>query len=194
MKIAVVLGSTRPKYRLGERVAKWVMSETSKFPQAKFTFLDLRNYNLPFFNEEEGPSGNKNRQPEENVKQWLKDIKDADGYIFITPEYNAGPSAALKNSIDFLAFEAKRKPAVVVGYSDGSNGGMYSPLQLRVNLGEIGIVALTAQQIILNADKIITEEGVVNKSDKDSLEQRFSKLIVEILWFTEALKTARNGK
>lgn len=106
------------------------MDETQKYPQATFTLFDLRDYNLPFFNEKEAPRGNKNRQPAENVANWLKDVESVDGYIFITPEYNEGISAALKNAIDFLAFEAYRKPAVIVGYSDGSNGGMYAPIQL----------------------------------------------------------------
>jgi len=194
MKIAVILGSTRPQKRLGKQVAKWVMNETPKFPQAQFTFLDLREYNLPFFNEEMGPRGNKNRHPEENVSQWLKNIEIVDGYIFITPEYNEGTSAALKNAIDFLAFEAKRKPAVIVGYSDGSNGGMYAPIQLRVNLGEIGIVALKAQQIIFNADKVIAENGIADPEQKENLERRFSRLMEELFWFTDALKVAREKR
>jgi NAD(P)H-dependent FMN reductase len=192
MKIAVILGSTRPTYRLGERVAQWVMSETKKYPKAEFTLLDLREYQLPFFNEEAGPRGNKNRHPQTNVAKWLGDIQTADGYIFITPEYNEGPSAALKNAIDFLAFEARRKPAVIIGYSDGANGGMYAPIHLRVNLGEVGIVALKAQHIILNADTAISETGVANPTEKEALERRFKRLLEELFWFTEALKTARD--
>lgn len=191
MKLAVLLGSTRPNYRLGERVAKWVMSETTKYSQAMFTFLDLRDYHLPFFNEEQGPRGNKNRQPSTNVSKWLRDMEAADGYIFITPEYNEGPSAALKNAIDFLAFEGRRKPAIITGYSDGSNGGMYAPIQLRVNLGELEIVALKKQQIILNADKVLSEEGIAISGEKVNLERRFAGIIDEILWFAHALKTAR---
>ncbi len=191
MKIAVILGSTRPKYRLGERVAKWVTNETLKFSPVEFQFLDLRDYDLPFFNEESGPRGNKHRQVTENVAKWLKDMENADGYIFITPEYNEGPSAALKNAIDFLAFEVLRKPAVIIGYSDGSNGGMYAPIQLRVNLGEVGMVALKAQQIILNADTVISDDGKAIPTEKNALERRFSRLVGELLWFTEALKLAR---
>ncbi|HXS15316.1 MAG TPA: NAD(P)H-dependent oxidoreductase [Candidatus Saccharimonadales bacterium] len=77
MKIAVVLGSTRP-HRLGERVAKWVMRETSKYPQSEFILLDLQGYNLPFFNEDEGPRGNENRHLAENVAKcfliWKKQM------------------------------------------------------------------------------------------------------------------------
>ncbi|MBI4130242.1 NAD(P)H-dependent oxidoreductase, partial [Candidatus Roizmanbacteria bacterium] len=119
------------------------------------------------------------------------DMEAADGYIFITPEYNEGTSAALKNAIDFLAFEGRRKPAIIIGYSDGSNGGMYAPIQLRVNLGELEIVALKKQQIILNADKVITEEGIAVPSEKLNLERRFASIIDEILWFAKALKIAR---
>lgn len=194
MKIAVILGSTRPQNRLGERVAKWVMRETQKYPQAEFTLLDLRDYNLPFFDEEIGPRGNKNRMPTESVAKWLKDIEEADGYIFIAPEYNAGTSAALKNAIDFLAFEAQRKPAVIIGYSDGANGGMYAPIQLRVNLGGVGMVALKAQQVILNADKVLDADGNAQPEEKERLEKRFATLAKEIIWFTDALKVARAKK
>lgn len=190
MKIGVILGSTRPQ-RLGERVAIWVMDETQKYPQAAFSLFDLKDYKLPFFNEDEAPRGNKNRQPEENVANWLKDMESVDGYIFITPEYNEGISAALKNAIDFLAFEAYRKPAVIIGYSDGSNGGMYAPIQLRVNIGETGIVALKAQHIILHADKILSEEGKVIPEEKENMERRFGRMVDELFWFTEALKMAR---
>ena len=191
MKIAVILGSTRPQTRLGERVAKFVMNETTKYSQAEFVYLDLRDYDLPFFNEERGPRGNKNRQPAENVSKWLGDISNADGYIFIVPEYNDGPSAALKNAIDFLAFEATKKPAVIIGYSDGANGGMYAPIQLRVTLGAVGMVALKKQQIILSTNKIITEEGQAIVEEKENLEKRFAALVEELFWFTDALKVAR---
>ncbi|HXS15317.1 MAG TPA: NAD(P)H-dependent oxidoreductase [Candidatus Saccharimonadales bacterium] len=118
-------------------------------------------------------------------------MEKADGYIFITPEYNEGPSAVLKNAIDFLGFEANRKPAVIIGYSDGSNGGMYAPIQLRVNIGEVGMVALKAQVIVLNADKKISEEGVVVPEHIESMERRFGRLLGELFWFTNALKVAR---
>jgi len=191
MKIVVILGSTRTKFRLGERVAKWVMNETKKYFKAEFTLLDLREYNLPFFDEEEGPRGNKDRHPAENVKRWIDDIASGDGYIFITPEYNEGPSAALKNAIDFIRHEADRKPAVFIGYSDGANGGMYAPMQLRVNVSEVGMVALKTQQIILSAQKKLNEEGVAQAEHKESLEKRFARLATEIIWFTDTLKTAR---
>ena len=194
MNIAVILGSTRPNYRLGERVAKWVMSEVGKYPQATFNLLDLRDYDLPFFNEEEGPRGNKDRHPNENVTRWLKDIAAADGYLFITPEYNEGPSAALKNAIDFLAFEAKRKPAAIIGYSDGANGGMYAPIHLRVYLGEVGVVALKTQQIILNADTVLDEEGVAVPAEKENLERRLKRVTDDLLWFTEVLKAGRENQ
>jgi NAD(P)H-dependent FMN reductase len=191
MKISIILGSTRPQHRLGERVAKWVIHETSKFSEATYSFLDLRDYDLPFFNENKGPRGNDNRHPAENVARWLEDIAAADGYIFITPEYNEGPSAALKNAIDFLAFEANRKPAAIISYSDGFNGGMYAPIQLRVTLGEVGIIALKTQQIILNADKVLNEEGIPLPEEQPILERRFGRFMDDLIWFTEVLKAGR---
>jgi NAD(P)H-dependent FMN reductase len=191
MKIVVILGSTRPKYRLGERVAKWVMQEIVKFPQAEFTLLDLRDYNLPFFNEEESPKGNKNRHPEEHVEKWLKDIESADGYIFIMPEYNVFVNAALKNAIDFIAHEAARKPAALIGYSDGANGGMYAPFLFRLILNELEIIAIPGEHIIFNTDKAISEEGNASKDQKEAMERRFSRLLNNLLWYTKALKEAK---
>lgn len=193
MKIAIILGSTRPNYRLGERVFTWVKNETAKFPQVEFSFLDLRDYSLPFFNEDEGPRGNKDRHPDENVARWLKDIETADGYLFIIPEYNVYTSGALKNAIDFIGHEAGRKPAALIGYTDGSNGGMYAPFLLRLTLNELEMIAIPGEQIILNADKVISEDGIALDDQKESLERRFSRLLNNLLWYTQALKDAREN-
>lgn len=193
MKIAIILGSTRTKFRLGERIAKWVMAESVKYPEAEFELLDLREYQLPFFDEEHGPKGNPQRPVAENIRKWISDIDNADGYIFIVPEYNSSPNAALKNAIDYLAFEMKRKPVVLIGYSDGSNGGMYALIQFRQTISEMDAVALSNQQIILNADKVLDENG--NAVDqKESLERRFERMVKELLWYTKALKSAREEK
>lgn len=62
MKIAVILSSTRSGYSFGWRVSQWIMNETKKFQQAEFNLLDLRDYDLPIFNEEIGSRGNKNKK------------------------------------------------------------------------------------------------------------------------------------
>ena len=193
MKIAVILGSTRPDYRLGERVAKWVMSETKNFTQAEFTLLDLREYNLPFYSEKESPRGNKDYNPPENVKKWLSDLSSADGYIFLTAEYNNAPPAAIKNALDFIAFETKRKPAAILGYTDGSNGATTAIFQLRPMLIPAGIIGIQSEQVILNADKVITEEGVAQDDSKESLERRFTDLVENLLWYVKPLKAAREN-
>lgn len=193
MKIAVILGSTRPRYRLGERIFKWLKSVTIKYSEVEFSFLDLIDYDLPFFNEDESPRSNENRYPVENVAKWLKEILSADGYIFITPEYNVYTNAALKNAVDLIAHEAKRKPAALIGYSDGSNGGMYAPFLFRLTLNELEIIAIPGEQIILSVQDVISEDGTPMPDHKEVLERRFFRLFDNLLWYTRALKDAREN-
>lgn len=117
--IKIIVGSVRPN-RFGIQPAKWVHNLSEQHPEATFELIDLAEVNLPFLDEPQPPLyGN---YVHEHTKQWSKAIDEADGYIIITPEYNRGPSAALKNAIDFAAKEWYYKPVAFVSYGAGGGG------------------------------------------------------------------------
>src|SRR4051794_38807379 len=113
IRVAIIIGSTRPN-RNGEAVAKWVFEQARKRTDAEFELVDLKDYNLPLLDEPIPPSQGK--YSKEHTKVWAAKIASFDAFIFVTPEYNHGPSGALKNALDFLYKEWNNKAAGFVGY------------------------------------------------------------------------------
>ena len=99
IKIAIIIGSTRPG-RKAEAVAQWVHAIAKKRSDAGFEIVDIQDYNLPLLDEAIPPSMGQYSQP--HTKAWAAKIAPFDAYVFVTPEYNHGPSGALKNAIDYL--------------------------------------------------------------------------------------------
>lgn len=116
-KIKLIVGSTR-QGRVGKPVSDWLVSLAADAGY-QLEVLDLQTINLPFF-DAMIPPAYKPTETDEG-KAWAKMIDEADGFLFVTPEYNRSISASLKNAIDFLAAEWKEKPAAIVsyGYIDG---------------------------------------------------------------------------
>ncbi len=126
IKIAVIIGSTRPT-RIGQDVAAWFAGQVSDTANATFEIIDLKEINLPFLDEVHTPSSGKYEK--DHTKKWKALIDSYDAYVFITPEYNAGYPAPLKNAIDYLKDEWLNKPAMIVSY--GWGGGGSASAQLR---------------------------------------------------------------
>ena len=140
IKVAIVIGSTRPG-RKAEAVARWVHEIASKRSDAEFELVDIKDFDLPLLDEATPPSMGKYTQP--HTKAWAAKVASFDAYVFVTPEYNHGPSGALKNAIDFLYREWNNKAAGFVGY--GSLGGVRAVEQLRLVMGELQVADVRAQ-------------------------------------------------
>jgi NAD(P)H-dependent FMN reductase len=127
MRIAIIVGSTRPG-RKGLEVAQWVHSLASKRSSAEYELVDLVDYALPLLDEPVPPVMQK-VPTQEHTKRWGAKVASFDGYVFVTPEYNHGPPASLKNAMDFLYREWCNKSAGFVGY--GGVGAARSIEMLR---------------------------------------------------------------
>jgi len=140
LKIGIIVGSTRPGRKAGA-VAKWVHDILKSRKDAEFEIVDIEDYKLPLLDEPVPPSMHQFSKPHTNT--WSQKIASLDAYIFVTPEYNHGTSAALKNAIDFLFREWNNKAAGFVGY--GGAGGVRAVENLRLVMGEIKIADVRAQ-------------------------------------------------
>ena len=102
MTISVIIGSTRQN-RFSEKPAQWIHQELQKRHGIEARLLDLRDFPMPFF-DQPLPPAMPGRPPYEYdvVKKWTGQIAASDSFIFVTPEYNYGPSAVLKNAIDWV--------------------------------------------------------------------------------------------
>ena len=126
LKIAVILGSTRPGRR-GQAVAQWVLEQASTRTDASYELVDLKNFPLPHLDEGMPPS--MAQYANQHTRAWSDKIAGYDGYIFVSPEYNHSTSGVLKNAIDYLYTEWNNKAAAFVAY--GSVGGARAVEHLR---------------------------------------------------------------
>ncbi len=140
LKVGIIIGSTRPG-RVGDSVAKWVYEIAKKRTDAEFELVDIKDFNLPLLDEPVPAS--QRRYSKEHTKKWSEKIESFDAYIFVTPEYNHGTSAALKNALDFLYTEWNNKAAGLVSY--GSSSGYRAVEILRLILAELQIATVRAQ-------------------------------------------------
>lgn len=128
--IGIIIGSTRAA-RIGPHVAGIVKSiveggAASSSPAPTFTLIDLKDFNLPVFDEALLPAmvpayGEFKHQ---HSKDWTNEIQKYDAYILVSPEYNYGIPGGVKNAIDFLYHAWIGKPVLVVTY--GIFGGSAS--------------------------------------------------------------------
>lgn len=111
--IQLIIGSTRQN-RLADQAAEWVKQHADKNEELNVEVVDLREENLPFFNAPISPM----YAPDESEagKAWAQKIEQADGFIFLTAEYNRSIPASLKNAIDYLYGQWLNKPAAIVSY------------------------------------------------------------------------------
>lgn len=188
MKVGVVLGSSR-SVRLGERVARFVVREAEKVSRADVRLLDLREYGLPFYDEPIPPQANPKRRPTDAVRRWLSDIASSDAYVFLTPEYNFGIPGVLKNALDFLAYEAEGKPALLLSYSDNVRGGDLAGQQLRLIVSKLGMFPLPKSVPFGHAERLFDESGAL--VERSELATRLSiaipRLLSDLVRYAEAL-------
>ncbi len=143
----MILGSTR-EGRFGEKAAAWAIDRLGARDDLVAELVDLRDYPMSFYEQERPPAhGDRDYPPE--VSRWANKVDQADGYLVITPEYNHGYPAVLKNAFDVVFPEFNRKPIAFVGY--GNSGGARSIEQLRLVSIELEMAPLRHAVHILPA-------------------------------------------
>jgi NAD(P)H-dependent FMN reductase len=187
--ISVIVGSTRQS-RFSEKPAQWIFQHL-KQRDVDARLLDLRDFPMPFF-DHAVPPAMPGRAPYENevVRKWTAAIDASDGFIFVAPEYNYGPPAVLKNAIDWVYPEWNRKAAAFVSF--GSAGGARSVQQLRETAIELQLAPIRSSVHIPVATLIAHFHGGDVDKGLAELEAPAKAMLDDLLWWTEALKTARS--
>lgn len=190
--IHVIIGSTRPK-RFSEKAARYIFDELKKKQEIHTELIDLRDWPLPFYDEPISPSVNKGNYSNALGKQWAAKVGEADGYIIVTPEYNHGYTAVLKNALDWVFAEWNEKPVGFVSY--GSALGARAVEQLRQVVIELRMVPIrTAVHIPSDVYMAVVKETVpVNPDLFKPLREGMRGDRVEA-FFTELINLAKTLK
>ena len=183
LKIAVILGSTRPG-RNGKAVADWVLDKAQARIGADYDLIDLADHPLPHMDEPMSPM--LGQYAGEHTKAWAATIAPYDGYVFVTPEYNHSTSGVLKNAIDYLYAEWNNKAAAFVSY--GSTGGARAVEHLRGICSELQI-AHVRQQVSFN---LFTDfENMTTFAPAPLHEPLADAMFTELESWANAMKTVR---
>ncbi|RWM21090.1 MAG: NAD(P)H-dependent oxidoreductase [Mesorhizobium sp.] len=187
-KIAIVVGSTRAA-RFADVPTQWIAKIAKSHADIDVEVVDLRDFPLPFFDEVASsawvPSQN------EVAKRWQKKVAEFDGFIFTAAEYNHGPTAVLKNAIDYAANEWNKKPAGFVGY--GSVGGARAVEQLRLHAVELQMAPVKSAVHIAWADFLAVRQGEKKLEELEHLNQAATALVNDVAWWAKVLKAARQA-
>ncbi|MDR6889690.1 MULTISPECIES: NADPH-dependent FMN reductase [Variovorax] len=187
-RIGIIIGSTR-EGRFGEKPAQWIYELASQRADLSFELIDLRDHPLPFFNEAGAPAWGPVKN--EAAQRWAARLDTLDGLIVVTPEYNHGPSAVLKNAFDWAYKEFIRKPIGFVGY--GGVGAARAVEQLRLVAVEMQMAPVrNAVHIGMVEFLGIWQQGKAFE-DFPHLAQAATGMLDDLAWWTKALKTAREA-
>ena len=149
MRIAIIVGSTRPG-RKGSSVGTWVheLALARGKGNVEYDLVELAEQALPLL-DEAVDAGAANRDYErESTRAWSRLIDGYDGFVFVTPEYNHGVPAAMKNAVDLLYPEWNNKAVAFVGY--GFDGGTRAVEQWRTILAAVVMFSVRSQVALQN--------------------------------------------
>jgi NAD(P)H-dependent FMN reductase len=188
-KVGIIISSIRQN-RFADHPAKWIFEKASKRNSFEVELIDLRDYPMPFFAEATAPGWAPSPSEDPVARRWQEKLGQMDGFIIVAAEYNRGPTAVLKNALDYAYHQWNKKPIAFVGY--GSTGAARAIEQLRTNAIELQMAPIRVAVHILLPVFMEVMQGKKRLDEYDFLDQTADDMLDQLTWWLEALKTARD--
>ncbi|MBD2314152.1 NAD(P)H-dependent oxidoreductase [Desertifilum sp. FACHB-1129] len=165
-----------------------VAAQGAKNAGAQVTDLDFRDLPLPLYDQDlEAKEG-----LPENVLKLKTLMKEHQGFLIASPEYNSSVTPLLKNAIDWasrpepgeppLALTCfKNKVAAILSTSPGGLGGLRGLVHLRSILGNIGVLVIPQQKTIPNAFQVFNEQGQIQDPDLQADVEQIGAQLATVL-------------
>ncbi|SIQ73639.1 NAD(P)H-dependent FMN reductase [Paracoccus thiocyanatus] len=187
--IAIIIGSTRAA-RFADKPAAWLLENAQKRQDMSFELVDLRDYDLPLFDE----AASNLWMPSQDARavKWQQKLAEFDGYVFLTAEYNHSVSGSLKNALDQAYKEWNRKPAAAMGY--GGVGAARAIEHLRGIAVELQMVPLRNAVHLGGGDFFKVSPLGANGEMAEveaNLLPALEAMLDELLWWAEATMAQR---
>ena len=185
-KLLIVIGSTRPG-RAGVPISEWIEREARAHGGFDVEVADLAAIGLPLMDEAAHP---RLRQYEhDHTKAWSATADAADALVMVTPEYNYGFPAPLKNAIDFLHAEWKHKPVGIVSYG-GVAAGTRAAQMLKQVVTALSMMPLQEAVSIPFHAQSIDEDGELRPNEV--MEQSVTAMLDALVRWEAALRPLRD--
>jgi NAD(P)H-dependent FMN reductase len=180
--LAIVIGSTRPG-RVGPKFAEWFRERAVAHGAFDVELIDLAQVNLPLLDEPNHPR--LHQYVHQHTIEWSQTVERVDAFVFVTPEYNFGYNAALKNAIDYLSGEWANKAIGFVSYG-GVAAGTRAVQQLKQVLTALKMVTVAESVNIPFFTQFIDEAGHVRASEV--MTRAADAMLDELLRITTLLR------
>jgi len=189
-QILVFYGSYRSD-RMGIRLAEFVVERFRRRGDAA-ELIDAKAVNLPMLDRmyKEYPPGG----APEPLQRLADKIRDADGFVFVTGEYNWGVQPGLKNLTDYFLEEWFWRPAAIVSYSAGRLSGVRAATAWHGTLSEMGMVIVSSTIAVGPIGQTLAADGAALGEGGTALERAFPRFADDLMWWVEAAKMQRQRK
>lgn len=172
MKHISIISSSVRNERKSHRVSLYFQNYLIEHKLATTEIIDLKACNFPIFED----TLKAQKQPSEGALDFAEKIKRSDGIIIVTPEYNGGYPASLKNVIDLLYDEWKYKPVGIATVSSGPFGGSQAMVTLQFSLWKMKVWTIPAMFSVPSVEKAYDAKGIaMDKPASDKLTDVFLK-------------------
>jgi NAD(P)H-dependent FMN reductase len=189
-RILVFYGSYRSD-RMGIRLARFVV-EGLRGRGDDVELIDAKAVGLPMLDRmyKEYPKGEAPAVLEELAGK----IRSADGFVFITGEYNWGIQPGLKNLTDHFLEEWFWRPAAIASYSAGRISGARAAIAWHGTLSEMGMVVVSSTIAVGPISQTLSADGKPSGEGGKALAQAFPRFADDLTWWVEAAKAQRARK
>src|ERR1700716_1844729 len=190
MTILVFYGSYRSD-RLGIRLAHFIIEGFSARGD-EVELVDAKAIDLPMLDRmyKEYPKG----QAPATLETLAGKIRDADGFVFVTGEYNWGMQPGLKNLTDHFLEEWFWRPAAIASYSAGRFSGARAATAWHGTLSEMGMVVVSSTIAVGPIAQTLDANGAPTGGGGEALERPFPRFADDLTWWVEAAKMQRQRK
>jgi NAD(P)H-dependent FMN reductase len=188
--VLVFYGSYRAD-RVGIRMATFVTRELVGRGAAA-ELIDAREVGLPMLDRmyKEYPKG----QAPAALEKLAGQVRDADGFVFVTGEYNWGIQPGLKNLTDHFLEEWFWRPAAIASYSAGRFSGARAALVWHGTLSEMGMVVISSTIAVGPIVQTLSEDAKPIGEGGKALEHAFPRFADDLVWWMEAAKAQRQRR
>jgi NAD(P)H-dependent FMN reductase len=189
-RILVLYGSYRSD-RMGIRLAQFIV-EGFRARGDDVELIDAKAIGLPMLDRmyKEHPKGAAPAPLEKLAGQ----IRDADGFVFVTGEYNWGMQPGLKNLTDHFLEEWFWRPAAIASYSAGRFSGVRAALAWHGTLSEMGMVVISSSIAAGPISQTLSEDAKQTGEGGKALAHAFPRFADDLAWWMEAAKAQRERK
>src|ERR1700753_3432936 len=189
-RILVLYGSYRSD-RMGIRLADFLVSRLRQRGE-DVELIDAKAVGLPMLDRmyKEHPAG----QAPDALERLAGKIRDADGFVFVTGEYNWGTQPGLKNLTDHFLEECFWRPAAIASYSTGRFSGARAATAWHGTLSEMGMVVTSSTIAVGPVAATLSAEGEPIGEGGHALERAFPRFADDLIWWVEAAKAQRQRR